>query len=77
MTCRDGSDWPEKDRHTPDERSGLERRTGERRAQRNNFDPMFAATLVNHIAKAEIPGARAYAKPKPRGRKGFLVNVKA
>lgn len=60
-----------------DERAGADRRANERRAPCNRFDPLFAATLVNHLAAAEAPIARTYAPPKSRRRKGMVVNLKA
>ena len=52
-----------------------DRREGERRAPRLKLDPLFAATLVNHIARAETPRARGYAAAGVRA--GIMVNLEA
>ena len=75
MSRRRASDWLDNSHTTPDERSGADRRASERRAARNRFNHLFAATLVNHIAKPETPCPREYAAPRPR--KGIVLNVKA
>jgi hypothetical protein len=52
-----------------------DRRASDRRAQRLRLEPLFAATLVNHIARHEAPRPRAYA---PAGaRPGIVVNLEA
>lgn len=54
-----------------------DRRSTDRRAPRLKLDPMFAATLVNQIARQENTQARGYG-PKWRGpRAGIIVNVRA
>lgn len=77
MNRRRASDGPDDARDQPNERFGPDRRSRERRARRNRFDQLFAATLINHIAAAEEPAPRAYDEPKSRKRKGVVLNVKA
>ncbi len=77
MNRRRASDGPDDARDQPNERFGPDRRSRERRAARFSFHQLFAATLINHIARAEAPPARAYDKPKSRKRKGVVLNVKA
>ncbi len=76
MTGRRASDWPEPDR-TEAEQRRADRRGNEAGAQRNRFDPLFAATLVNHIAPAEVIYARSYGEAAPLIRAGFRVNLRA
>lgn len=54
-----------------------DRRATDRRAPRMKLDPLFAATLVNQIAKAERAPAHGYAAPQTRLRTGIVVNVSA
>ncbi|MEZ5994973.1 MAG: hypothetical protein R3C25_04405 [Hyphomonadaceae bacterium] len=54
-----------------------DRRSNDRRAARLRLDPLFAATLVNHIAKAEAAPVRAYAPHTPKPRAGIVVNLRA
>ena len=76
MTGRRASDWPE-----PDRTEAGQRRAGrdgaETSVQRNRFDPLFAATLVNHIAPAEVSYARGYSEAAPLMRAGIRVNLRA
>ncbi len=52
------------------------RRGADQRGPHLAFDPLFAATLVNQIAPAEIEIAQAY--PKKRGpRAGIAIDLKA
>lgn len=53
------------------------RRASDRRAPRLKLDPLFAATLVNHVAKLEPAPRQGYAAPQPRVRTGIVVNVSA
>ncbi|MBL8547602.1 MAG: hypothetical protein JNL81_14140 [Hyphomonadaceae bacterium] len=54
-----------------------DRRTSDRRAPRMKLDPMFAATLVNQIAKAERAPLQGYATPTAHLRAGAVLNVRA
>lgn len=53
-----------------------DRRAGDRRALRLKLDPLFAATLVNHIAAGERVRATSYAPPVRR-LAGIAVNLRA
>ena len=59
------------------EQRRTDRRQGDRRAPRMTLDPLFAATLVNQIARAEEAPTHGYVRrwrgPKP----GIVVNVSA
>jgi hypothetical protein len=58
------------------EQRRTDRRASDRRAPRLKLDPLFAATLVNQIAKTETMSVHGYAAP-PRGpRAGILMNVR-
>jgi len=59
------------------EQRRTDRRAGDRRAARLQLHPLFAATLVNHIAHAEAMRARIYAEPAPVPRAGIIVNLRA
>jgi len=54
-----------------------DRRSTDRRAPRMKLDPLFAATLVNQIAKREDPPAHGYGQPWRGPRPGIIVNVSA
>jgi hypothetical protein len=54
-----------------------DRRAGDRRATRLKLDPLFAATLVNQVARAEKTPRRAYAAPRRRPPRGLVVNFEA
>jgi hypothetical protein len=54
-----------------------DRRQSDRRAPRMQLDPLFAATLVNQIARKEITGTYGYAQPWRGPRPGIIVNVRA
>jgi len=62
------------------ERRKADRRTEartDRRAPKLRLDPLFAATLVNQIARAETPYAHGYTQGWRGPRPGILVNVTA
>jgi hypothetical protein len=54
-----------------------DRRSSDRRAPRLRLDPMFAATLVNQIARPEPPAAGGYERKPPGPRAGLVMNVRA
>lgn len=54
-----------------------DRRQSDRRAPRMKLDPLFAATLVNQIARKETVGTDGYAHPWRGPRPGIIVNVSA
>lgn len=54
-----------------------DRRSSDRRAPRMKLDPLFAATLVNQIAKREDSPAHGYGEPRRGPRPGIIVNVSA
>ena len=54
-----------------------DRRSSDRRAPRFKLDPMFAATLVNQIARSEATQTRSYGQPWRGPRPGIIVNVRA
>ena len=54
-----------------------DRRQSDRRAPRMKLDPLFAATLVNQIARKETTDAVGYARPWRGPRPGIIVNVSA
>lgn len=54
-----------------------DRRHSDRRAPRMKLDPLFAATLVNQIARKETTGIDGYAQPWRGPRPGIIVNVRA
>ncbi|MGQ0531132.1 MAG: hypothetical protein ACT4OF_00385 [Caulobacteraceae bacterium] len=54
-----------------------DRRTVDRRAARVKLDPLFAATLVNQIAKLESASARGYVAARRGPRPGIIMNVSA
>ena len=59
------------------EQRRTDRRHSDRRAPRMKLDPLFAATLVNQIARKETAGANGYAQPWRGPRPGIIVNVSA
>jgi hypothetical protein len=59
------------------DRRRSERRHDQRRAPRQRFDPLFAATLVNHIARPEEVYADAGAYSHERDLLGIVVNLRA
>ncbi len=54
-----------------------DRRSSDRRTPRMKLDPLFAATLVNQIARAEAAPTHGYARPWRGPRPGIVVNVSA
>lgn len=58
-----------------EERSGRERRAKRRRTAQRSFDPLFAMTLVNHIAPDATDYTRGYPEKAPP--RGMLVNKSA
>lgn len=73
MTAGRLTDWQEPEPAQGDERTGRDRRASDRRAPRRPFDPLFAATLVNHVAPGAIDFTHGYPPPKSAPR-GLLVN---
>jgi hypothetical protein len=59
------------------DRRGADRRCTDRRAPRRWLDPLFAATLVNQVAKPETIYSKGYVETTPRLRSGIVVNVRA
>jgi len=59
------------------EQRRTDRRQSDRRAPRLKLDPMFAATLVNQIARSEDTRSHGYARPWRGPRAGIIVNVSA
>ncbi len=59
------------------EQRRTDRRQSDRRAPRMKLDPMFAATLVNQIARSEDTRSHGYARPWRGPRAGIIVNVSA
>ena len=49
----------------------------DRRAPKLRLDPLFAATLVNQIARKEMTGTDGYARPWRGPRPGIIINVRA
>jgi hypothetical protein len=54
-----------------------DRRSRDRRAGRLRFDWVFAATLVNQIARPEALSVRPYPACSRGPRAGLVVNVRA
>jgi hypothetical protein len=54
-----------------------QRRTTDRRAPRRWLDPLFAATLVNQVARPETPYTRGYSATPRAIRAGIAFDVKA
>jgi len=61
----------------PGSRRQGDRRSADRRAPRRWLDPLFAATLVNQIAKPETPYVHGYDAEPRRLRAGIAFDVKA
>lgn len=59
-----------------DSRRG-DRRNADRRAPRRFLDPLFAATLVNQVAKPETSFVQGYADQPKRIRAGIAFDLKA
>ena len=53
-----------------------DRRATDRRAPRRWLDPLFAATLVNHVAPAETQYTRGYTTASHGPRPGIVVNTR-
>jgi len=53
-----------------------DRRQGNRRALHARFHPLFAATLVNHVAAPEATQPRGYVL-SAQVRSGVVVNLRA
>lgn len=75
MTAGRLVDWQEPQPSAGEERTGRDRRASDRRAPRRPFDPLFAATLVNHVAPAASEYTPGYAPAKLAPR-GLLVNAR-
>lgn len=60
-----------------DRRRADDRRSADRRAPRLRLHPLFAATLVNQIARPETLYARGYAAAERGPRAGIVVNTRA
>ena len=58
------------------EQRRTDRRASDRRAQRLKLDPLFAATLVNQIAKTETVSIHGYAQARRGTRAGIIMNVR-
>ena len=59
------------------EQRRTDRRATDRRAPRMKLDPLFAATLVNQIARPEDAPTHGYAQPWRGPKPGIVVNVRA
>lgn len=59
------------------EQRRADRRASDRRASKLKLDPLFAATLVNQIAKPEAVSVHGYATPWRGPGAGIVVNVRA
>ncbi len=59
------------------EQRRTDRRASDRRAPRLKLDPLFAATLVNQIAKTETVSVHGYAQTWRGPRAGIIMNVRA
>lgn len=59
------------------EQRRTDRRANDRRAPRLKLDPLFAATLVNQIAKPEEVSVHGYGGPARGPRAGIIMNVRA
>lgn len=59
------------------EQRRTDRRQSDRRAPRLKLDPLFAATLVNQIARSEDTRTHGYARPWRGPHRGIVVNVRA
>ena len=77
ITGRRSKDWTNAPfSNNGEERRGQDRRDNDRRAPRRHIDPLFVATLVNHIAPAETAFPPAYAPAAAVPRRGALVNFR-
>ena len=57
-------------------RAGDRRRSFDAHADGIKFDPLFAATLVNHVAKPERPIAHGYRETRAP-RAGIAIDLRA
>lgn len=71
------TDWhePRASEGMREERSGHDRRAKSRRAPQRPIDPLFAMTLVNHVAPEATEYTRGYPEKTPP--RGMLVNKSA
>ena len=53
-----------------------DRRASDRRAPRMKLDSLFAATLVNQVAREELVETGRYTQPCRGPRAGIIVNVR-
>ena len=77
FTGRRASDWLRDTARagaSEDERRGGDRRAEDRRAPRRRIDPLFAVTLLNHIAPPAAEPVGAYAMPRTAVRAGIALN---
>ena len=77
ITGRRASDWlrdTAKSQASEGERRGGDRRAEDHRAPRRRIDPLFAATLLNHIEPASAEPVRAYAAPRTAVRAGIALD---
>jgi hypothetical protein len=78
ITGRRASDWlraPSQDESQgEEERCGSDRRATDRRAPRREIDPLFAATLLRHLAPPAAYYVDGYRTPTPTIRRGGVVN---
>ena len=77
ITGRRASDWlrasPQDESQGEDERSG-DRRAQARRAPRRQIAPLFAATLLRHLAPAATDYADVYGVPALKTRCGVVID---
>ncbi len=60
------------------EQRRAERRNNDRRAKRLSLDPLFATTLIAHVAgNTVVTEGKAYGAPAHRAPAGLLVNFRA
>lgn len=72
LRCVNDADFEE----IGDQRRADRRRT-DRRAPRQRLHPLFAATLVNQIARAETQHVRSYVQTRRGPGAGLVVNIRA
>lgn len=61
-------------REVGEERSA-DRRGRERRARKQRFDSLFAATLINQVAPESCATTRSYPRPAASRRTGVKINL--
>jgi len=59
------------------ERRSADRRCQDRRAPRRQIDPLFAMTLINQVAAAELPAPFGYEAAPAQPRRGLALNLRA